>query len=153
MLHIKLSQFAVRGALPPRRSESPLCATDNKASCVLHLLGWFIGLRGFSSLERRPEFWVLHWWTYLQGSSGDADIENRLMDTERGRSEWVKVARSCPILCDLQSWATRSMEFWRREWDKSKEWHGNICVSLCKTVSHGNLLYDAGSSTHCSVTT
>ena len=59
MLHIKLAQFAVRCALPPRRSESPVCATDNKPSCVLHLLGWFIGSRGFSSLERRPEFWVL----------------------------------------------------------------------------------------------
>ena len=56
----KLAQFAVRCALPPRRSESPFCATDNKPSCVLHLLGWFIGSRGFSSLERRPEFWVLH---------------------------------------------------------------------------------------------
>ena len=55
----KLAQFAVRCALPPRRSESPVCATDNKPSCVLHLLGWFIGSRGFSSLERRPEFWVL----------------------------------------------------------------------------------------------
>ena len=55
----KLAQFAVRGALPPRRSESPVCATDNKPSCMLHLLGWFIGSRGFSSLERRPEFWVL----------------------------------------------------------------------------------------------
>ena len=60
MLRIKLAQFAVRGALPPRRSESPVCTTDNKASCMLHLLGWFIGSRGFSSLERRPEFWVLH---------------------------------------------------------------------------------------------
>ena len=47
----KLAQFAVRGALPPRRSESP--------SCVLHLLGSFIGSRSFSSLEQRPEFWVL----------------------------------------------------------------------------------------------
>ena len=56
----KLAQFAVRGALPPRRSESPVCATDNKPSCVLHLLGSFIGSRGFSSLEQRPEFWVLH---------------------------------------------------------------------------------------------
>ena len=56
----KLAQFAVRYALPPRRSESPVCATDNKPSCVLHLLGWFIGSSGFSSLERRPEFWVLH---------------------------------------------------------------------------------------------
>ena len=54
-----LAQFAVRCALPPRRSESPVCAADNKPSCVLHLLGWFIGSHGFSSLERRPEFWVL----------------------------------------------------------------------------------------------
>ena len=55
----KLAQFAVRGALPPRRLESPGCAADNKPSCVLHLLGSFIGSRGFSSLEQRPEFWVL----------------------------------------------------------------------------------------------
>ena len=60
MLLIKLAQFAVRCALPPRRSESPVWANDNKPSCVLHLLGWFIGSRGYSSLERRPEFWVLH---------------------------------------------------------------------------------------------
>ena len=57
----KLAQFAVRGALPPRRSESPGCAADNKPSCALHLLGSFIGSRGFSSLEQRPEFWVLHY--------------------------------------------------------------------------------------------
>ena len=38
----KLAQFAARCALPPRRSESLVCATDNKPSCVLHLLGWFI---------------------------------------------------------------------------------------------------------------
>ena len=65
MLHIKLAQFAVRCALPPRRLESPGCATDNKPSCVLHLLGWFIGSRGFSSLEGRPEFWVLQAVSYL----------------------------------------------------------------------------------------
>ena len=59
MLHIKLAQLAVRCALPPRRSESPVCANDNKPSCVLHLLGWFVGSCGFSSLERRPKFWVL----------------------------------------------------------------------------------------------
>ena len=57
----KLAQFAVRCALPPRRSELPGCAADNKPSCVLHLLGSFIGSRGFSSLEQRPEFWVLHY--------------------------------------------------------------------------------------------
>ena len=55
----KLAKFAVRGALPPRTSESPVCATDNKPSCVLNMLGWFIGSRGFSSLERRPKFRVL----------------------------------------------------------------------------------------------
>ena len=27
---------------------------------MLHLLDWFIGSRSFSSLDRRPEFWVLH---------------------------------------------------------------------------------------------
>ena len=43
----KLAQFAGRCALPPRRSESPVCATDNKPSCALHLLGWFIGSRVF----------------------------------------------------------------------------------------------------------
>ena len=37
-----------------------VCATDNKPSCVFHLLDWLIGSRGFSSLEQRPEFWVLH---------------------------------------------------------------------------------------------
>ena len=61
----KLAQLAVRGALPPRRSESPGCAADNKPSCVLHLLGSFIGSRGFSSLEQRPEFWVLQHQMFL----------------------------------------------------------------------------------------
>ena len=49
--------FSVR-CLPGDQSH-PVCATDNKPSCVLHLLDWFIGSRSFSSLERRPEFWVL----------------------------------------------------------------------------------------------
>ena len=52
----KLAQFAVRRALPPRRSESPFCATNNKPSCVLHLLGWFIGSRDFSSWNEGPNF-------------------------------------------------------------------------------------------------
>ena len=45
--------------LPGDQSHS-VCATDNKPSCMLHLLGSFIGSCSFSSLERRPEFWVLH---------------------------------------------------------------------------------------------
>ena len=43
----------------PGDQSHPVWATDNKPSCVLHLLGSFIGSRGFSSLEQRPEFWVL----------------------------------------------------------------------------------------------
>ena len=69
----KLAQFAVWCALPPRRSESPVCAIDNKPSCVLHLLGWFIGSRGFSSLEGRPEFWVLQEQS-LQTTKGNAAV-------------------------------------------------------------------------------
>ena len=44
----------------PGDQSHPVCATDNKPSCVLHLLDWFIGSRGIPSLEQRPEFWVLH---------------------------------------------------------------------------------------------
>ena len=43
----------------PGDQSHPVCETVNKPSCVLHLLDWFIGSRGFSSLGRRPEFWVL----------------------------------------------------------------------------------------------
>ena len=51
----KLAQFAVRGVLCLPGDQSHLvCSTVNKPSCVLHLLGWFIG-------SRRPEFWVLHY--------------------------------------------------------------------------------------------
>ena len=37
----------------------------------------------------------------LQGSRGDADIENRLVGTaEEGERVKVKVPQSCPTLCD-----------------------------------------------------
>ena len=104
MLHIKLAQFAVRGALPPRRSESPTCATDNKPSCVLHLLGWFIGSRGFCSLERMPEFWVLQlqcsclenprdrgaWWAAVYGVA-----------ESRPRLKWLSSSGSRVILINM----------------------------------------------------
>ena len=44
----------------PGDQSHPVCTTDNKPSCVLHLLDWIIGSRGFPSLQQRPEFWVLH---------------------------------------------------------------------------------------------
>ena len=59
-LSIKSSPNLLFGVLClPGDQSHPVCATVNKPSFVLHLLGWFIGSRGFSSLERRPEFWVL----------------------------------------------------------------------------------------------
>ena len=59
-LSIKSSPNLLFGVLCLPDQSHPVCATDNKPSCALHLLGWFIGSRGFSSLGRRPEFWVLH---------------------------------------------------------------------------------------------
>ena len=59
-LHIKSLPNLLFGVIClPGDQGHPVCATDNKPSCVLHLLDWFIGSRGFPSLERRPEFWVL----------------------------------------------------------------------------------------------
>ena len=46
--------------LPGDQSHRFVQPTINPLPSVLHLLGSFIGSRGFSSLERRPEFWVLH---------------------------------------------------------------------------------------------
>ena len=37
----------------PGDQSHPVCTTVNKPSCVLHLLGWLIGSRGFSTLKRR----------------------------------------------------------------------------------------------------
>ena len=86
----KLAQFAVRCALPPRRSESPVCATDNKPSCVLHLLGWFIVPRGFSSLEQRPEFWVLY--IYVQMLLPLNSSRFLSLDSSSAASPWTPAA-------------------------------------------------------------
>ena len=58
----KLAQFGFGVLCLPGDQSHPVCATVNKPSFVLHLLYWLIGSRGFSSLERRPEFWVLHYY-------------------------------------------------------------------------------------------
>ena len=43
----------------------------------------------------------------MQGSNGDADLENKLVDTEGER----------------------------RGWDKLKDYHGNIYITICKIDS------------------
>ena len=58
-LHIKSLPNLLFRVLCLPGDQSHLFAQPTINSCVLHLLGWFIGSRGFSSLERRPEFWVL----------------------------------------------------------------------------------------------
>ena len=50
----------------PGDQSHPVCATINKPSCVLHLLDWLIGSRGFFSLERRPEFGVLQFQVFIK---------------------------------------------------------------------------------------
>ena len=63
-----------------------------------------------------PERW--YWWIYLQGSDGDTDIENRLMDTVgdgEGGGHWE-----------------RSME--------------TVTLPNVKQMANGDLLYNTGSS-------
>ena len=121
----KLAQFAVRGALPPRRSESPVCATDNKPSCVLHLLGWFIGSRGFSSLERRPEFWVLQCPMSESPSRKREDLHDNA--TRKGREIYCWL-ESGPLLqptqwCKVREpWAPVSTHIYRVLDFKHKQW-------------------------------
>ena len=89
--------------LPGDQSHS-ICATDNKPSCALHhnkpscalhLLGWFIGSCSFSSLERRPEFWVLHTVQPV------GKISIRLQTNGISMLlQFSSVAQSCPTICD-----------------------------------------------------
>ena len=57
-----------------------------------------------------------YWWTYLQGSSGDTDIENRPVDTV-GEEEGG--------------------------WNKSREQQWNIHITVCKIDSQWGLIHDA----------
>ena len=50
---------------------------------IFPLLPWALG--------RAPYIWNLerwYWWTYLQGSNGDEDIENRLLDMIGEGEKW-----------------------------------------------------------------
>ena len=45
-----------------------------------------------------------YWWTYLWGSSGDADIENGLMDTVgegEGGKNWESSTETCITVCKI----------------------------------------------------
>ena len=58
--HIKSLPNLLFGVLClPGDQSHPFAQPTINPLAVLHLLGWFIGSRSFSSLERRPEFWVL----------------------------------------------------------------------------------------------
>ena len=52
-----------------------------------------------STLER----W--YWWTYLQGSNGDADVDNKLVDTvgeEEGRMNWERRLETYTTICEIR---------------------------------------------------
>ena len=55
-----------------------------------------------------------YWWTYLQGSNGDTDIQNRLVDTvEEGRTNWEQHGNIHITICKTDSqWACA---VWHRE--------------------------------------
>ena len=120
----KLAQFAVRGALHPRRSESPVCATDNKPSCVLHLLDWFIGSRGFPSLERRPEFWVL---------------QNKICKTGNKNLIFLTDRSICWLLslnfCFASFWSRYSVNIWNQVL---------VLLSLLYCQTYGCSIYNQG---------
>ena len=86
---------------------------STKSFCLSHHSYWrsFYSKRSWETSD--PGFW----WSYLQSSKGDPDIENRLMDrTVRGEGEGgrygesnvetytaaaaAKSLQSCPTLCD-----------------------------------------------------
>ena len=66
-----------------------------------------------------------NWWNYLQSSKGDADIENRLLDTAGKGEEGMN-------------------------WKSNTETYTLSCV---KHIASGNMLYDTGTQTQSSVTT
>ena len=67
-----------------------------------------------------------YWWTYFQGSIGDTDRENTLVDTVRGR----------------------------RGWDEWREQHGNIYTNICKIDSQWKFaIWLRGLNWRCSLTT
>ena len=84
-----------------------------------------------------------YWWTYLQGSNGDADIQNRLMNTVgegEGGTNWGSVIEtyiiicgnllhdtgsSNPVLCDnLEGWNVVGG-------GKEVQQEGDICMYTC----------------------
>ena len=73
----------------------------------------------------------------------------------------VKDERLLMNLFVRQRWRPRHREqttdLWiqsrNRGWDQLRKEHGDICISLCKIRTSGNLLCATGSSTSCSVRT
>ena len=82
-----------------------------------HMVGLFLVFKGISVL-----FFIAVVWTYLQGSSGDPDLEKRLVG-----AVWEGEGGT--------NWQT-SMETYR--------------LLYVKWIASGNLLCDTGSSIHCS---
>ena len=71
----------------PGDQSHPFAQPDNKPSCMLHLLGWGIGSRGFSSLERRPEFSDLQYEFWKDTDIQSIVIQNTCFPTFYNRHE------------------------------------------------------------------
>ena len=96
-----------------------------------------------------------YWWTYLQGSNGDADIENRLVDTGPG-GQMEKTAqkhiqyrmenrRSTGTRCMIQGTQMRlsdNPEGWgrKREGDSRRRGHTYTYVDSCWCMTEINTI-------------
>ena len=128
MLHIKLAQFAVRCALPPRRSESPVCATVNKPSCVLHLLGWFIGSHGFSSFSTKAQILGLTLYILVCRKSAVVDLDNSYF-----LQSWKYFVAYNILLSNVKlrekSELRKKVEREQRDWGNERgKWMKNSCL-------------------------
>ena len=90
--------------------------------------------------------WTLgrwYWWTYLQGSSGDADIENRHMDMgrgkeceggtneDRGMETYTLLVGNCSMTQETQTRVCDNLEGWDElGGGREASEGGGICVPM-----------------------
>ena len=88
-----------------------------------------------------------YWWTYLQSSSGDADIKNRLMDTVgkgEGMMIWESSIETYITICKVDSqwewhrepkastlWQSKGVG-WRGRWEGGQE-RRYICIPMANS--------------------
>ena len=77
-----------------------------------------------------------YWWTYLQGSNGNTDIQNRLMDTGRegeGGKNWESSTETYALPCvKLLGWCKSNLGFTLLNF---AIWYWNTFLNKCGYVT------------------